>query len=116
MQQIYTNYSCDGLLCSNLFQYHNKYKNNVHILSEFYYADILTYIFGLCWSYSFLQNLENKIRASVDEVVKKAKSEKEIGLEELVTDIYAESKEPIIRGATPWDRYQHKTLGTAVNV
>jgi Pyruvate/2-oxoglutarate dehydrogenase complex, dehydrogenase (E1) component, eukaryotic type, alpha subunit len=83
---------------------------------EFYYADILTYIFGLCWSYSFLQNLENKIRVSVDEVVKKAKSDKEIGLEELVTDIYADSKEPIVRGATPWDRYQHKTLGTAVNV
>jgi TPP-dependent pyruvate/acetoin dehydrogenase alpha subunit len=62
------------------------------------------------------QNLENKIRASVDEVVKKAKSDKEIGLEELVTDIYADNKEPVIRGQTPWERYQHKTLGMAVNV
>jgi len=52
----------------------------------------------------------------VDEDVKKAKSDKEIGLEELVTDIYADNKEPVIRGATPWDQYQHKTLGTAVNV
>jgi hypothetical protein len=52
----------------------------------------------------------------VDEDVKKAKSDKEIGLEELVTDIYADNKEPIVRGTTPWDQYQHKTLGTAVNV
>jgi len=63
-----------------------------------------------------IKNLENKIRASVDEDVKKAKSDKEIGLEELVTDIYADNKEPIVRGTTPWDQYQHKTLGTAVNV
>jgi hypothetical protein len=52
----------------------------------------------------------------VDENVKKAKSDKEIGLEELVTDIYADNMEPVIRGATPWDQYQHKTLGQAVNM
>jgi len=52
----------------------------------------------------------------VDEDVKKAKSDKEIGLEELVTDIYADNKEHVIRGTTPWDQLQHKTLGTAVNV
>lgn len=52
----------------------------------------------------------------MDENVKKAKSEKEIGLEELVTDIYADSKEGFIRGITPWDRLEHKTLGMAVNV
>lgn len=67
-------------------------------------------------SNSYLQNLENKIRASVDEVVKKAKSDKEVGLEELVTDIYADNKESVIRGTTPWERYQHKTLGMAANV
>jgi len=63
-----------------------------------------------------IKNLENKIRASVDEDVKKAKSDKEIGLEELVTDIYADNKEHVIRGTTPWHQFQHKTLGTAVNV
>ena len=52
----------------------------------------------------------------MDEDVKKAKSDKEIGLDEMVTDIYADNKESIIRGTTPWDHYQHKTLGTAVNV
>jgi pyruvate dehydrogenase E1 component alpha subunit len=66
--------------------------------------------------YSFFQSLENKIRAAVDENVKKAKSDKEIGLEELATDIYADSKEAVIRGTTPWDRLEHKTLGMAVNV
>lgn len=64
----------------------------------------------------FFQNLENKIRAAVDENVKKAKGDKEIGLEELVTDIYSDNKEVVIRGITPWDRLEHKTLGMAVNV
>jgi hypothetical protein len=64
----------------------------------------------------FCQTLENKIRATVDEAVKKAKADKEIGLEELTTDIYADSKEPVIRGTTPWDKLEHKTLGMAVNV
>lgn len=77
------------------------------------YVLIFLVQFGLTLSF---QNMENKIRASMDEVVKKAKSDKEIGLEELVTDIYADNKESVIRGSTPWERYQHKTLGMAVNV
>lgn len=52
----------------------------------------------------------------MDENVKKAKSDKEIGLEELVTDIYSDNKEVVIRGITPWDRLEHKTLGMAVNI
>jgi pyruvate dehydrogenase E1 component alpha subunit len=65
---------------------------------------------------SCLQTLENKIRAAVDEAVKKAKTDKEVGLEELTTDIYADNKELAIRGTTPWDNFEHKTLGMAVNV
>jgi len=52
----------------------------------------------------------------VDEDVKKAKTDKEVGLEELTTDIYADNKESVIRGTTPWDQFEHKTLGMAVNV
>lgn len=52
----------------------------------------------------------------MDEDVKKAKTDKEVGLEELTTDIYANNKEPAVRGTTPWDKFEHKTLGMAVNV
>ena len=60
--------------------------------------------------------MESEIRATVDENVKKAKSEKEIGLEELTMDIYADNKETGIRGTTPWDTLEHKSLGKAVNL
>lgn len=52
----------------------------------------------------------------MDENVKKAKSEKEIGLEELATDVYSDTREAVIRGVTPWDRLEHKTHGMAVNL
>lgn len=63
-----------------------------------------------------LKKMESDIRAVVDENVKKAKSDKEAGLEELTTDIYANSKNISIRGTTPWDKFEHKSLGKAVNL
>ena len=65
---------------------------------------------------TLLQKLESDIRAIVDENVKKATAEKEIGLEELTMDIYADSKDSTIRGTTPWDKLEHKSLGKAVNL
>ncbi|PSN52708.1 putative pyruvate dehydrogenase E1 component subunit alpha [Blattella germanica] len=63
-----------------------------------------------------IKKLDSEIRASVDETMKKAKADKEIGLEELTADIYADCREPSIRGATPWDPLQHRTVGKAVNL
>nr|CAD7204790.1 unnamed protein product [Timema douglasi] len=63
-----------------------------------------------------LQTLEADIRKEVDESTKKAKADKEIGLDELTTDIYADPIETTIRGTTPWDRLPHKSLKLAVNL
>ncbi|KAJ9601406.1 hypothetical protein L9F63_000430 [Diploptera punctata] len=63
-----------------------------------------------------LKKMESDIRASVDESMKKAKSDKEIGPEELTMDIYADNRGGSIRGTIPWDKFEHKSLGKAVNM
>nr|CAD7456247.1 unnamed protein product [Timema tahoe] len=63
-----------------------------------------------------LKTLEADIRKEVDEATKKAKADKEIGLDELTTDIYADPIEADIRGTTPWNRLPHKSLNLAVNL
>jgi len=62
------------------------------------------------------QKLENEIRVVVDEAVKKAKADNEIGMEELTCDIYSAPLEPSVRGIVPWNNLQHKRLGPAVNL
>ncbi|GLG96479.1 Pyruvate dehydrogenase E1 component subunit alpha [Gryllus bimaculatus] len=63
-----------------------------------------------------IKKLEAKIRATVDEAAKKAKSDPEIGLEELVADVYANPLEPTVRGVTPWDRLKHISVGKPLNL
>ncbi|XP_069678677.1 probable pyruvate dehydrogenase E1 component subunit alpha, mitochondrial isoform X2 [Periplaneta americana] len=63
-----------------------------------------------------LKKMENEIRVVVDEAVKKAKMDSEIGLDELTCDVYSAPLEPTIRGITPWTTLQHKSLGQAVNL
>ncbi|XP_043286005.1 probable pyruvate dehydrogenase E1 component subunit alpha, mitochondrial isoform X2 [Venturia canescens] len=62
-----------------------------------------------------LKQLETEIRKEVDEAVKVAKSDKEIPLHELTTDIYAKNLEPEIRNTTPFAPLKHANLGPAVN-
>ncbi|XP_063218293.1 probable pyruvate dehydrogenase E1 component subunit alpha, mitochondrial [Bacillus rossius redtenbacheri] len=63
-----------------------------------------------------LKALEAEIRQVVDEATKKAKADKEIGAEELFCDVYADCKEPHLRGVLPWQRHPHKSLGQAQNL
>jgi len=58
-----------------------------------------------------LKKLDNEIKAEVDEATKKAKADREIGLDELTADIYCNTVEPIIRGTTPWNPMPHKNVG-----
>jgi hypothetical protein len=60
--------------------------------------------------------LEDEIRVTVNEAVKKAKTDNEIGLEELTCDVYSAPLEPTVRGITPWNSWEHKRLGPAVNL
>lgn len=48
-----------------------------------------------------LKEIDSKVRQVVDEATKLAKSDAEIGTEELSADIYADCQEPIIRGILP---------------
>jgi len=63
-----------------------------------------------------LQQLDNEIRVMIDEAVKKAKADNEIGLNELTCDIYSAPLEPTVRGITPWNNLEHKRLGPAINL
>lgn len=69
-----------------------------------------------CIKYGFFfQKIENEIRVTVDENVKLAKADKEVGLDELAADIYAVNLEENIRNVTPFNPLKHKRIGKAVN-
>jgi len=63
-----------------------------------------------------LQKLDNEIRVMIDEAVKKAKTDNEIGLNELTCDVYSTPLEPTVRGITPWNNLEHQRLGPAINL
>lgn len=63
-----------------------------------------------------LKAIETEIRISVDEATKAAKADREIGLEELTTDVYSRPIEPFIRGTTIDRQIKHATLKKAVNL
>ncbi|XP_063991570.1 probable pyruvate dehydrogenase E1 component subunit alpha, mitochondrial isoform X1 [Diachasmimorpha longicaudata] len=62
-----------------------------------------------------LKTMEAEIRKEIDEGVKYAKADKEIGNHELTTDIYVNCLEPEIRNVTPFESLKHSRLGPAVN-
>lgn len=63
-----------------------------------------------------LKQIETEVRAQVDDATKKAKADKEIGMEELYSDIYATNLEGKIRGMSATEWYEHKTIGSAKNL
>lgn len=62
-----------------------------------------------------LKAIDTNIRKSVDEAVKIAKTDSEVGLEELAGDINAQFLEADVRGVTPIQRLKHLRIGKAVN-
>lgn len=60
--------------------------------------------------------MDNEIRVMIDEAVKKAKADNEIGLDELTCDVYSTPLESTVRGITPWNNLEHKRLGPAINL
>merc|ERR1711936_1107493 len=63
-----------------------------------------------------LKKIELDVRKMVDEDVKKAKSDAEIGVEELFYDMYENNLQGRIRGIAPWDKHEHKKTVKAQNV
>jgi len=62
-----------------------------------------------------LKEIDLEVRSIIDVAVKRAKSDKEIGLDELAADICVEPIDTRIRGVTAFDTLVHKRLGPAVN-
>merc|ERR1711936_830528 len=65
---------------------------------------------------SELKAIEIEVKKAVDADVKKAKTDGEIGAEELFYDIYENNLEGKIRGVAPWDQHEHKKTQVAQNV
>jgi len=63
-----------------------------------------------------LKEMEMAIRKSVDADVKKAKTDPEIGIEELYYDVYEKNLEGELRGLVPWEKHQHKNTQKALNL
>merc|ERR1712013_848738 len=65
---------------------------------------------------SELKAIEIDVKKAVDADVKKAKTDSEIGAEELFYDIYEKNIEGTIRGIAPWDQHEHKKTQVAQNI
>merc|ERR1712083_523757 len=65
---------------------------------------------------SELKAIEIEVKKSVDEDVKKAKTDSEIGAEELFYDVYEKNIGGKIRGIAPWDQHEHKKTQVAANL
>lgn len=63
-----------------------------------------------------LKAMEQEVRKEIDATVKKAKSDPEIGAEELFNDVYENNLEGKLRGLLPWERHEHKKTQTAQNI
>lgn len=62
-----------------------------------------------------LKAIDSEIKKVVDAATKFCKSDKEIALDELYTDIYSQNLDPLIRGLLPDQWHKHTTLNKAVN-
>jgi len=65
---------------------------------------------------SEIKAIEIEVKQSVDADVKRAKSDSEIGSEELYYDIYEKNLEGKIRGIFSLDKHEHKKTQTAQNI
>ena len=63
-----------------------------------------------------LKKMEMEVRKSVDADVKKAKTDPEIGVEELYYDVYENNLQGNLRGLLPWEKHEHKKTQKALNL
>lgn len=63
-----------------------------------------------------LKKLDDQIKTEVDAATKLSKSDKEIAVTELYTDVYSHNIDPMIRGLTHDQLHKHTSLNRAVNL
>ncbi|XP_075215854.1 pyruvate dehydrogenase E1 component subunit alpha type I, mitochondrial-like isoform X3 [Lycorma delicatula] len=62
-----------------------------------------------------IKEIETDVKKVIDEAIKQAKSDKEIGLDELTADICYNFLEKNIRNVLPWNHLTHKRVGKTLN-
>lgn len=62
-----------------------------------------------------LKKIDAAIKTEIDAATKHAKGDKEIGMAELFTDVYAQDLTPLIRGITHFNLHPHATLNKRRN-
>lgn len=63
-----------------------------------------------------IKKIDDEIKKAVDAATKLSKSDKEISVDELYTDVYSENLVPLIRGILPDQLHKHNSLNRAVNL
>merc|ERR1712142_386871 len=63
-----------------------------------------------------VKRIEQQVKKEIEVDVKKAKEDKEIGVEKLFWDMYQENLQGEIRGISPWDYHEHRNTQKALNV
>lgn len=63
-----------------------------------------------------IKKIDDDIKKEIDAATKISKSDKEIGVPELFTDIYSTNLDPLVRGITANHLHKHTSLNRAVNL
>ncbi|XP_063695732.1 probable pyruvate dehydrogenase E1 component subunit alpha, mitochondrial [Culicoides brevitarsis] len=63
-----------------------------------------------------IKEIENKIKDEITEASKKSRTDEEVPIEELTTDIYSKAANLKIRGILPSSELEHSTKGLAINL
>lgn len=63
-----------------------------------------------------IKKIDDEAKKLTDAATKACKADKEIGLDELYTDVYSKNLVPEIRGLLPDQLHKHKSLNRAVNL
>lgn len=63
-----------------------------------------------------LKKIDDEIKVLIDAATKFCKSDKEIAISELYTDVYSKNLNPLIRGISPDQLHKHTSLNKAVNL
>ncbi|XP_018332169.1 probable pyruvate dehydrogenase E1 component subunit alpha, mitochondrial [Agrilus planipennis] len=63
-----------------------------------------------------IKKIDDDVKTEVDKATEQSKTDPDVGVDELVADIYSNNLEPFIRGVTPFQPLQHKRIGKAINL
>lgn len=63
-----------------------------------------------------IKKIDDEIKKTVDAATKISRSDKEISVDELYTDVYSKNLVPLIRGILPDQLHKHTSLNRAKNL